>query len=138
MFDMVPFVKNFMSPFDDNFFKSFWGEQNRAFSTDIKDNGTGYTLKADLPGFKKEDIHVDLDGDTLTVQAEHKESNDEKNDKGEYLRRERYYGSYARSFDVSEIDTTNITAAYNDGVLTLELPKKAPAQVDTSHQIEIQ
>ena len=73
------------------------------------------------------------DDDTLTIKAEHSESNDEQNDEGEYVRRERYYGSYSRSFNVSEIDVDGITAGYENGILTLNMPKKAPVKPESKH-----
>ena len=81
----------------------------------------------------KEDIHIDIDDDILSIQAEHKDSKGEKDDKGDYIRRERYYGSYSRSFNVSEIDVEGIKAAYENGVLTLTMPKKAPAKPESKH-----
>lgn len=63
----------------------------------------------------------------------HKDSKDEKDDKGDYIRRERYYGSYSRSFNVSEIDVEGIKAAYENGVLTLTMPKKAPVKPESKH-----
>ena len=68
--------------------------------------------------------NIDLTGDTLTVSAERKDEREEKGSGDKYLRRERYYGSYSRAFDVSGIDTDAIGATYKNGVLTLELPKK--------------
>ena len=103
------------------------------FRTDISETADGYKLEADLPGFQKEDIHIDIDDDILSIRAEHKDSKDEKDDKGDYIRRERYYGSYSRSFNVSEIDVEGIKAAYENGVLTLTMPKKAPAKPESKH-----
>ena len=82
---------------------------------------------------KKEDIKFDIDDDILVIKAEHSEDKDEKNDNGDYIRRERYYGSYSRSFNVSEIDVESIKAAYENGVLTLTMPKKAPAKPESKH-----
>ena len=93
--------------------------------TDIAEEEGGYKLMADLPGFNKEDIHVDVDGDKLTISAERGNENEEK--KEGYIRRERSYGSYKRSFDISAIDSDAITGDYNNGVLTLHLPKKVIA-----------
>ena len=106
---------------------------NNGFRTDISETNDAYKLEAELPGFKKEDIKVDIDDDTLTIKAEHSEQNDEQNDAGEYVRRERYYGSYSRSFNVSEIDVDGITAAYENGILTLNMPKKAPVKPESRH-----
>ena len=78
-------------------------------------------------------IHIDIDDDILSIHAEHKDSKGEKDDKGDYIRRERYYGSYSRSFNVSEIDVEGIKAAYENGVLTLTMPKKAPAKPESKH-----
>lgn len=94
------------------------------FKTDIRDEGENYILEADLPGFKKEDIHVDLDGERLTVTAERHSDYEQKDKKGNYIRCERSYGTYARSFDTTGIDTANIKASYQDGILKLTLPKK--------------
>ena len=94
------------------------------FKTDIQDKGDSFLLEADLPGFKKEDIHVDLDGERLTVTAERHSDYEQKEKKGNYIRCERSYGTYARSFDTTGIDTANIKASYQDGILKLTLPKK--------------
>lgn len=138
MFEMMP--RTMMNPFYDidKLTRSFFNETPiRAFSTDIRDNGDSYTLAAELPGFNKEDIAIDINGDQLTIQAQHKQENDQKDDQGNYLRRERYYGSYSRSFDVSQIETDGITAAYENGVLKLELPKRT-ARVPAARRLEIQ
>jgi len=95
------------------------------FGTDILEEEGGYKLQADLPGFNKEDIHVDVDGDRLTISAER---NNDSEEKGEgYVRRERSFGSYKRSFDISSIDSDRIDGDYTNGVLTLHLPMKEVA-----------
>ena len=94
------------------------------FKTDISDRGDAYLLETDLPGFDKKDIRLDLNGDTLTIRAERHSESEQKEHKDKYLRVERSYGSYSRAFDVSLIDTENIKAKYEDGVLKLTLPKK--------------
>lgn len=86
------------------------------FKADIQEDGDNFVLEADLPGFKKEDIHVDVADDRLTVSAERHSNYEDKDKKGNYLRCERSYGSYARSFDISGIDAAGIKAAYADGV----------------------
>jgi len=107
------------------------------FKTDIQDKGDSYLLEADLPGFKKEDIHIDLDGDTMTISAERHSDREEKDKEGGYLRCERSYGSYRRSFDVSGIEESGLKAEYSDGVLRLTLPKKQQT-VSSARRIEIQ
>ena len=105
------------------------------FKTDIQDKGDHYLLEADLPGMKKEDIAIDIDGDNLTIKAERRNEHEEK-DKS-YVRCERSYGSYARSFDISGIKAEGIKASYNDGVLSLTLPKK-DVEVSGSRRLAIE
>ena len=128
MFGMIPFDRRDDNLFDlfDNFEKKFFGNTNAslpAFRTDIRDQGDKFLLEAELPGFQ-------------TIKAEHKENQDQKDDKGNYIRRERRYGSFSRTFDVSGIDENAITAVYNNGILELTLPKLAPV-VPQSRQIAI-
>lgn len=141
MFGMIPFERN-DSMFDlfDNFERNFFGTSGKSlpdFRTDIRDNGDSFVLEAELPGFDKEDISLDLKDGLLTISAQHKESRDQKDQKGGYIRRERKYGSVSRTFDVSGIDEAGITAAYQNGVLELTLPKARPA-VPEAKRIEIQ
>ena len=141
MFGMIPFDRSDNNIFDlfDNFEKQFFNNTNAslpAFRTDIRDQGDKFLLEAELPGFNKEDISLDLKEGILTIKAEHKDSQDQKNDKGEYIRGERRYGSFARTFDVSGINESGITAAYNNGILEVTLPKQAPV-VPESRQIAI-
>lgn len=104
------------------------------FRTDIKDCGDKYLLEAEMPGFKKEEINIDLEGDILTISAEHSEEKEEKN--GTYVTRERRFGRLNRSFDVSGIEKDGIAADYADGVLKLELPKTEKTVPETK-KIEI-
>ena len=124
MFELTPYStrRSMMDPF--NFFSDFFGTNNAPMElrTDITDKGDSFVLEADLPGFKKDDIKIDLENDRLTIKAE-RHSNTETTKNG-YVRRERSFGSFERSFDVSGIDTAGIKANYTDGVLTLTLPKK--------------
>ena len=141
MFGMIPFDRRDSSLFDmlDNFERNFFGSSNStvsSFRTDIRDEGDKFVLEAELPGFKKEDIKLDLKDGILTVSAQHSESREEKDKKGSYIRRERRYGSFARRFDVSGIQEDAITAAYNNGVLELTLPKAQPV-IPAARQIEI-
>ncbi|MPN59108.1 18 kDa heat shock protein [bioreactor metagenome] len=93
-------------------------------------------LEADLPGFDKKDIKIDIDGGYLTINAERHSKSEEKDDKNNYIRCERSYGSFSRSFDVSAINTDAIAASYDNGVLKLTMPKKTP-EVPTSRRLEI-
>ncbi len=113
-----------LSNYFDELQKSFFGEIGGAlnsFKTDVLDKGNHFELKADLPGFSKEEIEIGIQGDYLIISAEHKEESREEKDN--YIRQERRYGSYRRSFHAANIDTRSITAEYKDGVLNLKLPK---------------
>jgi len=144
MFELIPFDRrnrniSFYDPFRafDELERSFFGGSNNvvnAFRTDVTDTGDAYKLEAELPGFNKDDIKIDIENDCLTISAERKLDNEEK--KHNYVKRERFYGSYSRSFDVSGINVDGIEAAYTDGVLCLTMPKKVEA-VPASRRLEI-
>ena len=143
MFELVPYGRKrnltFYNPFDDldEMQRRFFGETAiRDFKTDIRDEGDHYLLEADLPGFKKEDIAVNIEGETLTIRAERAENSEEKDKKGEFIKRERCYGSFSRSFDMTGIRTEDIAAAYENGVLKLTLPKQQET-LPTSRKLEI-
>ena len=137
MFELTPYStrRSMMDPF--NFFSDFFGTNNAPMElrTDITDKGDSFVLEADLPGFKKDDIKIDLENDRLTIKAE-RHSNTETTKNG-YVRRERSFGSYERSSDVSGTDTAGIKANYTDGVLTLTLPKR-PELVPDNRSIVIE
>ena len=95
---------------------------------DVTENDQAYTVKADIPGVKKEDINVRIDGNVVRIDAETKSEKETRGDGEKVLRSERYYGSISRSFSLDQdIDDTKVQAKYADGVLSLELPKKAQA-----------
>lgn len=99
-----------------------------AVKIDVKEQEGGYLVHAEIPGVKKEDIHVAVDGPVVSISAERREEKDVK--EGErVLRTERYFGKVSRSFQLAqEIDEAQVTAKYTDGVLELTLPKKAATQ----------
>ena len=141
MFELIPFGRTHTSfdPFRelDEMERAFFGSNNNgrvAFRTDVIDAGDAFKLEAELPGFKKEDIKIDIENDCLTISAERK--SETKDEKDNYVKRERVYGSFSRSFDVSGINVDGIEAAYTDGVLTVTLPKKA-AEIPASRRLEI-
>ncbi|MCI6889285.1 MAG: Hsp20/alpha crystallin family protein [Ruminococcus sp.] len=129
MYGLTPFEKSGFDIFNafNDFEKNFFGGSMpvNTCKTDIRDEGEKYVMEAELPGFTKEDIKLDINGSYLVLTAEHKNEKDEKDDKGKYIRRERSYGSYTRSFDLTGVDTENISAEYMDGILKIDLPKKA-------------
>ena len=92
-----------------------------SFRTDIREENDRYVLEADLPGFRKEDIRIDLEEGAMTITAERKSEQSEEN--SNYIRRERSYGSFTRRFGTEGIDTERMEASFTDGVLTLSMPK---------------
>ena len=140
MFDMIPFDRrdrNMLRAWDD-FEKNFFGDWSgmmTGFRTDIIDKGDKYVLEAELPGFEKGDIHIDLDGDMLTIRAEHNSEEEKKHHK--YVRQGRSYSSYSRSFRISDVKPDGISAAYKNGVLELVMPKREGA-LPSGRSIEIQ
>ena len=106
------------------------------FKVDVKDNGNAYELIADFPGLKKENISLDYENSYLTISAKTEEGNDEQDDKGNYIRRERHVGSMSRSFYIDNIDETKISAEFKDGILKIDLPKKVE-EAPKSSKIEI-
>ncbi len=142
MFELIPFGRNAhtVSAYDpfrafEDLERSFFsGAQVSAFRTDVIDTGDAFRLQSELPGFRKEDINIDIDNDILTITAERKAETEDTNIN--YVKRERSYGSYSRSFDVSAINVDGIEAEYTDGILTLTMPKKA-AEIPSSRRLEI-
>lgn len=116
-----------------------FGSMNTAMRTDIKETGQGYELDVDLPGFKKQDIQLELKNGYLTINAQKTNDNDQKDQNGKYVRRERYYGSMSRSFYVGEnVSEKDIHAKFEDGILKLAVPKDEPKQVEQKKYIEIE
>lgn len=133
------FDDSFDRMFDDAF-HSFWGGNELAtfdaFKTDVIDQGDKYLLQAELPGFDKSDIQIDLKDDLLTISASHKEEKNEE-DKNKYIRRERYYSSYSRSFRVNDVQAGDIDASYNNGILEVSFPKKDLTAKEEVARIEV-
>lgn len=137
MFDMIPFMTcrparrdpfREMEAFERSFFGPWFnGGAAVPFRTDIREKDDAFILEAELPGFKKEEIDVSLEGETLTIKAEHADEQEEKKEDS-YIRRERSYGSYVRRFDVTGVDTDALRAKFEDGVLQLTLPKSVPVK----------
>lgn len=100
-----------------------------ALTVDVTEQGNAYAIHAEIPGVKKEDIQVSIDGSVVSISAERRDQKEVK-DGDKVLRSERYFGKVSRSFQLpQEVDESQATAKYNDGVLELLLPKKVAAQV---------
>lgn len=104
-----------LEEFDDRF-------SNYPLRVDIKEKDTEYLVEAEIPGVNKEDIYLKIDNDILTIAVERKEEINEE--KENYIRQERKYGSFKRSFYVEDVDQDKIKAKFKNGVLSIKLPKK--------------
>ena len=139
MFGLTPYTRNFYvasyDPFKEmeELEKRFFGQRTPALKTDIREVENGYVLEADLPGFAREDIKAEIKNGYLTIRAERKTDSESREN---YLRRERTYGSFSRTFDLEGIDTEAITASFKDGVLSVNLPK-TEVKADEGRTVEI-
>ena len=131
----------------DDFFDFPWGRDyytartntNRLMRTDVKETDQTYELDIDLPGFKTDDIKVQLKDGYLTVAATKNVNNDETREDGSYIRRERYAGSCSRSFYVGDaVKQEDVHAKYSDGILRLSVPKTDRRQVEQNNYIAIE
>ncbi|MDP2785196.1 MAG: Hsp20/alpha crystallin family protein [Sulfurimicrobium sp.] len=126
----------------DDLFKGFFvrpvvfeGQPQMQIKMDVKENDGAYTVHADMPGVKKDDIHVTIEGNQVSISAEVKKEKEEKQG-DKVLRSERYYGKVARSFTLAQdVDEATAQAKFADGVLELTLPKKA---VSSAKKLAIQ
>ncbi len=134
MYALTPFERKSFDLFDafHDFENDFFGHRPMAkFKTDLKDEGDKYVMEAELPGFDKDEISLDITGDTLRLTAHHKEEKTQNDENKKYVYRERTCGSYQRTFDISSIDADKIGAEYKNGILYLELPKKEDRKPET-------
>jgi HSP20 family protein len=122
-------------PFSDSFEDMFrrmlrpmrWEGEAAApeIKVDVEENDKAYVVKAEIPGVKKEDIDIQIDGNVVSISAESKREK-KVEEKGKVLRSERYYGAMLRSFSLAQdVDQAEATAKYTDGILELTLPKRA-------------
>jgi len=125
------------SPFNDEFFRSFFGGNTApAMKVDVEDKGDSYLLLTDLPGMKKEDVRISVGDGVLTIAVEQKEEKSEENKDRNFVYRERRTASMSRSFSLEGVNEEGITAEYVDGVLHLTLPKETQT-VEKVKMIEI-
>ena len=145
MFGLVPFVARNELGKEENVFDHLWnvfyepfrqGFRTDGFKVDVKDNGESYDLTAELPGLKKENISLTYENNYLTIATKSEQSNDEKDEQGNYVRRERSQSSMSRSFYIDNIDEARATAEYKDGLLLVHMPKAA-VQKEVGHTITI-
>ena len=147
---MLPsiFGENLFDDFFDDDFMRFpvWSGRNPLYGkhaknlmkTDVRETENAYEVDIDLPGFKKDEISVELKDGYLTISAAKGLGKDEKDKKGRYIRQERYAGACSRSFYVGDVESKDISAKYEDGILKLTLPKVEKKELPSSSAISIQ
>ena len=120
--------------------KELYGKHAKnVMKTDVRELDNGYEIIVDLPGFKKDEIEVQLEDGYLTISAAKGLDKDETDKKGNYIRKERYSGSMSRSFYVGDdVKQEEIHAKYEDGILKLAVPKKAAKAIETNKYIQIE
>ena len=120
--------------------KKLYGHKaNHVMKTDIKEMNNGYELVIDLPGFKKDEVQVQLKDGYLTISAAKGLDKDEEDKKGNYIRRERYAGSTSRSFYVGNgVKNEDVHAKFENGVLRLSVPKKAAEEIEADKYVSIE
>ena len=140
MFELTPYStrRSVYDPF--NFFSDFFGTNNAPMElrTDISDRGDSFVLEADLPGFKKDEISLDIKDGYLTIAAQKGLDKDEQDKKGRVLRQERYAGACSRSFYVGNVKPEDVKAKYEDGVLSVIVPKEDVKKLASSTAIAIE
>ncbi len=130
-FDMVP-VFSRRNP--------LYGKHGKnLMKTDVRETKDSYELDIDLPGFKKDEVKVDLKDGYLTISAAKGLDKDEQDKKGHYIRRERYAGQCSRSFYVGDgVEAKDVHAKFEDGILRLSMPKAAPKELPQQSSINIE
>ena len=132
--------------FDDSLEKEFFGTHNPLYGkhaknlmkTDVRETESSYELDIDLPGFKKDEVNVELKNGYLTIQAAKGLDKEEQDKKGKYIRQERYAGACSRSFYVGEdVEPEEVSAKFEDGILTISVPKAAKKQLPKQTSINI-
>lgn len=123
---MIPRRRNNYDLWDEMFNDPFFtGESNKIMKTDIKEKKDKYLIEMDLPGYEKDNIKIEIEDGYLSIHASVNSSNDEKEDDGEFVRKERYFGECSRSFYVGDdVTEEDIKASFKNGTLKIEIPKK--------------
>ena len=143
--NLFPAFGNF---FDDFFSKDLFDWNNKNFtatgstlpSVNVKETEAGFDIELAAPGMKKEDFKIELDKHVLSISSEKKEEHEEKDKNGTFTRREFNYESFSRSFTLPAevVESDKIEAAYKDGILHIQVPKKEAAKPQPAKSIAVQ
>ena len=143
---LIPRKRKEFDLFEDMFNDPFWddrkgpahGAMPRLMSTDIKEKDGNYMIEMDLPGYEKENISIELENGYLNVSAKVDKSNEEKDEKENYIHRERFCGECSRSFYVGEnVTEEDVKASFKNGTLTLTVPKEEQKKLEEKKTIQI-
>ena len=143
----VVFGENLFDELFDNAFRPLYEADNALYGkhakavmrTDVRETEDGYEVDVDLPGFKKDEVKIDLKDGYLTISAAKGLDKDEKDKKGRYIRQERYAGQCSRSFYVGDnVEPKDVHAKFEDGILKLTLPKAAQQKLPENNTIAIE
>ena len=147
---MLPsiFSENLFDDFFNDNFGMFpvWNERNPLYGkrtknlmkTDVRETEDTYELDIDLPGFKKDEVTVDLKDGCLTISAAKGLDKEEQDKKGRYIRQERYAGACSRSFYVGDVEPKDVSAKFEDGILRISMPKEPKKELPQSSAIAIE
>ena len=124
----------------DRMMRPLYGKHSQnMMKTDVRETDNSYELDIDLPGFKKDEVNVELKNGYLTIQAAKGLDKEEQDKKGKYIRQERYAGACSRSFYVGEdVEPEEVSAKFEDGILKISVPKKDVQQIEQNKYIAIE
>lgn len=147
MFELKPFsrrsedlMERFSKLFDDGFYQDFvpsLQKDLKSLRTDITESNDAYYVEADLPGFEKNNIEIEIENNQLTIRAKREDGKEERDEEDRIIRKERHFGEFARSFYIENIDEKKVDAILEDGVLKITLPKLKPDNNSKARRIKI-
>lgn len=139
LFGLVPFSREMDRFFDEDFFPARNFGLMKGMKADIHEKDGLYNIELDLPGYKKEEISIDLMDGNLVVSAKHEDNKEEKDDKGNVIRCERSFGSCSRSFYVgNSVKAEDVKAKFENGVLNLVVPSQEKKAIETKQNVTIE
>ena len=139
LFGLVPFERDMDRIFEGDFFPMKGFDMMKAMKADIHEKDGLFNIDVELPGYKKEEINIDLIDGNLVISAKHEESKEEKDGKGHLIRSERSFGSCSRSFYVGDsVKAEDIKAKYDNGILNLVVPSEQKKAIENKQSVNIE